>query len=88
MIQLEQLKCLHSENTPTAPWYPILSIDVSSLFIPSQNYAVWGHKYKSLNLTKTETYAKSQTYYYICIKFASSSIKTGLGNVKKVKITN
>ena len=41
-----------------------------------------------MNLSKPRTYVKGYTNYYICIKFGSSSIKNGLGNVKKFQITN
>ena len=57
-------------------------------FIPRQNYIVRGYSYKYMNLTKPGTYVKGDINYNICIKFESSSIKNGLKNVKKVKITN
>ena len=44
-------------------------------FIPSQKYIVWGYNYKSMNLTKPETYVKGYTNYHIWVKFERSSIR-------------
>ena len=60
-LKQEQLECLRSENSPC---HPMKSHNVNSyeiLFIPSQNYVVWGYNYISMNLRRPLTYVKGYT---------------------------
>ena len=88
---LEQLKCLRSENSPCHPTIT-RTIDLYRIpFIPNRKHIVQHYYYKSMNLTNSGTYVKGYTnyLYYICIKFESSSVKSGLKwNAKKCQITH
>ena len=59
---------------------------INSYWIHSKSkYGVWGYNYKSMNSTKSGSYVKGYTNYYICIKFESSSITNDQRNAKKLQ---
>ena len=79
MLKLEQLKRLHSENTPRLS---ILSIHIGSLSFQVKTTLCWGCNYESMNVTILGASVKGYRNFYICITFKSSSVKMASGMQK------
>ena len=58
-FEMEQLECLHSENTPVAPRLPILSIHIEPLSFHVKTTLRKGYSRKFMNVTNPERMAKA-----------------------------